>query len=610
MKFYSIFHTFYDKAVVISGFLFYGQEGTHLKIPIKEYLRLLSRYLKPLLPKVVLLGFLLVLSIGLQLVSPLIIRYFIDNVTTGGVGENLIYAALFYIGIAAIQQVVAVLATYVSQDVGWKSTNQLRLELVEHCMNLDMSFHKEHQSGELIQRVDGDVTALFEFFSKFSVNLLTNVGLIIGVVVLLFGIDWRLGIVLTVYCLIIFFIFGRIQKVSVPFNLKEREINAKFFGFLGEQIACTEDVRSNGASLNVMNNFYNILRKWSPANIRSKMMNYSTWMTAEAVSQIGNFTGLGLGAYLWSQNIISVGSIYIVFKYIDLLIRPLNQIRRQFQDLQNAGSSIIRIRELLNIKSKIADGFGGRLPEGALSVHLEDISFDYEEGVQVIKDVSVKIPKGGVLGILGRTGSGKTTLARLLVRFYDVRKGQIKLGDEAIDKVPVKELREHIAYVTQEVQLFKATVRDNLTFFNSSITDEVIMKAAKDIGLKPWLDSMPQGLDTVLDSGGGGLSAGEAQLLAFVRVFLRNPGLVILDEASSRLDPVTEHLIEKAIDKLLCGRTAIIIAHRLKTIQRADDILILENGSILEQGKRVELSKDKDSHFYHLLQSGIEEVLA
>lgn len=581
-----------------------------MKIPIKEYIKLLSKYLKPLLPQVVLLGFLVMGSVGLQLVNPQIIRYFIDTVTVGGRGENLIYASLLFIGIAAVQQVVAVLATYVSQNVGWKSTNELRCELVEHCINLDMSFHKEHQSGELIQRVDGDVTALFEFFSKFSVNLLTNIGLIIGVVALLFGIDWRLGVLLAAYCLVIFFIFGRIQKISVPYNLKEREIKAKFFGFVGEQIACTEDVRSNGASLNVMHNFYNFLKKWSPARIKSAMMSYSTWMTAEAVAQIGNFTGLGLGAYLWSKDIISMGSLYIIFKYIDLLIRPLHQIRRQFQDLQNAGSSILRINEILNIKSKIIDGNSGRLPDGALSVSMDNVSFDYEDGIPVIKGVTVNIPEGRVLGLLGRTGSGKTTLARLLVRFYDVQSGEIRLGNEAIDRVSVKDLRSHIAYVTQEVQLFKANIRDNLTFFNDSITDDVIMKAVLDIGLKPWLDSMPQGLDTVLDSAGGGLSAGEAQLLAFVRVFLKNPGLVVLDEASSRLDPVTEHLIEKAIDKLLMGRTAIIIAHRLKTIQRVDDILILENGSILEQGSRVKLAEDETSHFYHLLQSGIEEVLS
>lgn len=581
-----------------------------MRVPIKEYIKLLSGYLRPLLPQVILLGFLLAGSIGLQLVNPQIIRYFIDAVTGDGVGKNLVAAALLYIGLALVQQVISVFATYISQDVGWKSTNELRCRLVEHCIGLDMSFHKEHQSGELIQRVDGDVTALFEFFSKFSVHLLTNIGLVIGVVALLFGIDWRVGAVTVMYCFATFYIFGRIQKVSIPYNLKDREFNAKFFGFIGEQIACTEDVRANGAALNVMHNFYGFLRKWSPARVKSGAANYSPWMIAELVSQIGNFTGLGLGAYLWSRGIISLGSIYLIFKYTDMVIRPINQIRRQFQDLQNAGSSIVRINELLNIKSKVADGKDGCLTQGALAASLDGVSFDYEENVPVIKNITTNIPAGRVVGVLGRTGSGKTTLARLLVRFYDAQKGEIRLGGEVISNITLKELRSRIAYVTQEVQLFKATIRDNLTFFNKDISDDIIMKAICEIGLKPWLDSLPHGLNTVLDTGGGGLSAGEAQLLAFVRAFLKNPGLLILDEASSRLDPVTENLIEEAIGKLLTGRTAIIIAHRLKTVQRADDILILENGSILEQGSRAELLKDADSRFYHLLQSGIEEVLA
>lgn len=581
-----------------------------MKIPIGEYIKLLSKHLKLLLPQVVLLGFLLAGSVGLQLVNPQIIRYFIDTVTGGGAGENLIYAALLYIGLAVIQQVIAVFATYVSQDVGWKSTNELRCRLFLHCMKLDMSFHKEHQSGELIQRVDGDVTALFEFFSKFSINLLTNVGLLVGVVVLLFGINGVLGAVMAIYCIAAFFVFGCIHKASISHNLRDRELEARFFGFIGEQLACMEDIRSNGASLNVMHNFYNFLRKWLPVRIKRGVANYSPWMTGELVSQIGNFVGLGLGAYLWSRSIISVGSIFVIFKYIDLIVRPINQIRRQFQDLQNAGSSIIRINELLNTKSRITDGNGGCLPDGALSVSVKNVSFDYEEGVRVIKNITVNIPRGRILGVLGRTGSGKTTLARLLVRFYDVKKGEVRLGGEGIRNVPLKELRNRIAYVTQEVQLFKATIRDNLTFFNDNITDDTIMRAICEIGLKSWLDSMPQGLSTMLDSGGGGLSAGEAQLLAFVRAFLKNPGLLILDEASSRLDPATEDLIEKAIDRLLVGRTAIIIAHRLKTVRRADDILILEGGCILEHGSRERLLKDEGSHFNHLLQSGIEEVLA
>jgi ATP-binding cassette subfamily B protein len=217
-----------------------------------------------------------------------------------------------------------------------------------------------------------------------------------------------------------------------------------------------------------------------------------------------------------------------------------------------------------------------------------------------------------VLGLLGRTGSGKTTLSRLLFRLYGPTSGAIRFGDVDIRDIALHDLREHIGMVTQDVQLFQATVRDNLTFFNRRIGNDQIERVLKELRLWDWVQSLPDGLNTPLASGGQGLSAGEAQLLAFTRVFLKNPGLVILDEASSRMDPVTENLLDQAVDRLFHAppRTGIIIAHRLQTVQRADDILILENGSVVEYGARERLAADPGSRFYSLLQTGLEEALA
>jgi ABC-type multidrug transport system fused ATPase/permease subunit len=233
----------------------------------------------------------------------------------------------------------------------------------------------------------------------------------------------------------------------------------------------------------------------------------------------------------------------------------------------------------------------------------------------VLYDLSFQLPLGAVLGLLGRTGSGKTTLTRLLFRLYDPDRGTIYLGRDGcvptdIRQLPLSDLRRQVGMVTQEIQLFHATVRDNLTFFNPSVSDERILEAIHELGMDEWYDSLPEGLDTELESGGGGLSAGEAQLLAFARIFLRDPRLIILDEASSRLDPATEHMIERAVDRLIANRTAIVIAHRLDTVQRADAILILEDGRICEHGARTALARDPDSRFYSLLQTGLEEVLA
>jgi ATP-binding cassette subfamily B protein len=269
------------------------------------------------------------------------------------------------------------------------------------------------------------------------------------------------------------------------------------------------------------------------------------------------------------------------------------------------------------------------LPSGPLAVTFQDVCFAYDEAETinndsttgdgpslpvVLHDVSFHLSPGKVLGLLGRTGSGKTTLSRLLFRLYGPTSGAIRFGDVDIRDMTLSDLREHIGMVTQDVQLFQATVRNNLTFFNRRIGDDQIERVLKELRLWDWVQSLPDGLNTPLASGGQGLSAGEAQLLAFTRVFLKNPGLVILDEASSRMDLVTENLLGQAVDRLFHAppRTGIIIAHRLQTVQRADDILILEHGRVVEYGARERLAADPGSRFYSLLSAGagLEEALA
>jgi ABC-type multidrug transport system fused ATPase/permease subunit len=239
------------------------------------------------------------------------------------------------------------------------------------------------------------------------------------------------------------------------------------------------------------------------------------------------------------------------------------------------------------------------------------VTFGYKAAEPVLHEVSCDIAPGRVLGILGRTGSGKTTLARLLFRLYDAQEGEVCLGGSPVKALALRSLRQRIGMVTQDVQLFNAPVRDNLTFFNRAIGDARLLQVIDTVGLRMWYQTLPAGLDSIVGADGQGLSAGEAQLLAFARVFLKDPGLVIFDEASSRLDPATERLIERAVSSILINRTGIVIAHRLATIQRADDILILEDGRIREYGTREALAADPQSRFSHLLQVGLlEEVRA
>lgn len=620
-----------------------------MKIPLKDYIKLLSKYLKEQKGSVIVLAFILACTIALQLINPQILRFFIDEATKGDTTRSLTIAAMIFIGAAVIQQLLNLIATYVSQNVGWTATNGLRVDLIEHCLNLDMEFHKTHQSGELIERIDGDINALFNFFSKFILNVLTNGVLLIGILILLLREDWRIGLSLTVFALFALSTLWHLQSRKVNSWVKDREAHGKLYGFIGEQITSTEDILSCGAKNHVMKRLYKILNKMLPVTTKAVMNYYNMWSATLMIFTVGTVIALGLSAYLWKQGVITIGTVYLIFSYTELLARPIEEIRRQLQDLQKAGASISRVKELFNTKSKIIEGTKALPTEDSfikdlgkdnntrkhstieskasskvkkkdkniqyiqekdpIEVKLNEISFSYEEDSKVIKDVSLTIPKCTVLGVLGHTGSGKTTLAKLLVRLYDVDCGAILLNGENIKALTFRDLRREIAYVTQEVQLFQASLRDNLTMFNDEIKDEDILKVLFEVGLTPWYESLPQGLDTMLQAGGGGLSAGEAQLLAFVRVFLKNPGLVILDEATSRLDPITEQLIEKALDKLLKNRTCIIIAHRLWTVQRANHIVILDNGTVVEYGERVKLSKDSNSKFYNLLQKGIEEVL-
>ncbi len=241
---------------------------------------------------------------------------------------------------------------------------------------------------------------------------------------------------------------------------------------------------------------------------------------------------------------------------------------------------------------------------GPLALTFNNISVRYTDADEfVLRDVTFTLPAGETLGLLGRTGSGKTTLTRLLLRLVDPTVGMIKLGENGVEirDLPLRELRRHVGMVTQEVQLFHATVRDNLTFFDETITDETLWDVAEQLGLADWLRALPARLDTLLGAGGQGLSAGQAQLVAFLRIGLQDPGLVILDEPSSRLDPLTERLLDRAIGRLLTGRTGIIIAHRLETVARVDKILVLADGRIVEFGERAVLMAEKASHYAGLL---------
>ena len=589
-----------------------GFREPSVEIEARQYGGLLRRYLGPQLPFVVTLGVLLFLSLGLQLVLPQIIRYFIDEAQKGAPVEALAVAAGAFMAIAVLQQVVQVVATYFSERVGWTATNNIREDLAAHALSLDMSYHNDRTPGEMIERVDGDPNELGTFFSLFIFEMLGSLLLLIGILVLLLREDWRAGLALTAFVVAGMLVLTSIRNIAVPYWKANRQASADSFGFLEERLSGTEDIRSNDAKPYVMRRFHELMRSWYGKALKAGLMSSIMFSTTMFMFGAGSAVSLSLGAYLYFGGSISLGTVYLIFHYTQMLVMPINRFTQQLDSFQRASAAIARILELDAVRKTVLDPPAEdrvELPEGeALSVQFDGVTFAYGED-PVLSNVSLDLAPGRVLGLLGRTGGGKTTMTRLLFRLYDPTSGVVRVGGEDISRMPVTRLRRHISMVTQDVRLFHGTVRDNLTFFDEMIPDERLVEVIDELRMRPWLDSLPDGLDTRLLSEGGGLSAGEAQLLAFARVFLKGSGVLILDEASSRLDRSTEQMIERAVDRLVRDRTVIVIAHHLATIRRCDEILILEQGRVVEHGDRERLADDGTTRFHRLLRTGLEEVL-
>lgn len=575
------------------------------------YRQLFLTYLGPQRWRVLLLALLLAATIGLQLVNPRILSHFIDGAAAGTPIADLIRIALLFLGAALTLQLAQLGEVYVAENVGLTATNQLRADLTRHVLRLDPSFHASHSPGELIERIDGDVATLGNFFSRLVVHLVGNALLLVGAVALLAAIDWRIGAAAGIFAAIAVALMIALRSVAVQRYAVLRQANADLFGLIEERLSGTEDLRANGGVAYTLRRLAQRSRAVIFAGVAAQVTGGAGFNLVMLSLGLGTVAALGTAAYLFRQGEITIGTVYLTFAYADGLRRPLEGVTRQLQELQQAVASVGRVSALLAERSAIVDGAVHVLPPGALSVEMDSVSFGYGSDA-VLRDVSFRLAPGEVLGLLGHTGSGKTTIARLLFRLYDPAEGAVRLGGVDLRACTVAAVRARIGIVTQDVQLFHATLRDNVTLFDRAVCDAAVEAVLHDVGLGPWLRGQPSGLDTVLAPGGSSLSAGEAQLLAFARVFLKDPSLVVLDEASSRLDPATERLLERAVDRLLGGRTAIVIAHRLATVERADRILVLEEGRAVEQGGKAALAADAQSRFARLLRVGREaqDVLA
>jgi len=572
-----------------------------------EWRALLETYLRPHRKRVALLASFLLATIAMQVLTPQLVRIFIDRATSpegGAIG----LLTLVYVIAVLLQQGFAVVTAWRSEQLGWITTNELRIDLMAHCLGLDPAFHEAHPPGELIERVDGDLNGLSVFFAQFLLMVLGSILLLIGVLTVAWFQDPLAGAVLTVFALVSLGTMVLVRRVAAKAWEEQREASAQLFGYVEERLAGTEDIRSSSAENHTLSGFYDRARDRLWTTNRARVRDAIPWSTNGIVFAAANTVSFVLPAILVQRGELTVGGAFTMYFYTQLLMQPLNNVSHQVEQLQLAIAGGRRVIALLAMQPTLQDGPGAELGDGALPVALRDVSFGYGDDPDVLHDLSLELAPGEVLGIVGRTGSGKSSIARLLVRFHDVRAGAVEVGGVDVRTLTRAHLRDRVALVTQDVHVLRASVRDNLTLFDSSIADATILRAIDQLGLGRWFSGLPDGLDTVVREDGAGMSAGESQLLSFGRAFLRDPSIVILDEASSRLDPATEQLLEGAVDALLDGRTGILIAHRLATLERCDRICVLDHGRIVELGARDVLAADPASRFSALLRADLDAV--
>lgn len=557
--------------------------------------------------QLVLVGLCLLASLGLTLAAPLLLRSFIDLALEGGSGSMTSVAAGFLV-VALLAQLVSVAQSWLSTDLSSRTTNRLRSELSDHVLGLDIAFHRRTPPGELIERVDGDVGQVGVLLGNFLPQMIQEALLLVGVLGLLWTIDFRFGLVLSTYALVALFVISRLRHLGVDAWEKVREASAKATAWKEEILGATEDVRPNGAAAYVVLRFLERSRAVFWASVRAAGLSGTTTVVGLGFFGLSQVLALGMGAWLLSRGQATIGTVYLLTQYTAYLSGPIDGFTYRVRYLQQATAAVNRIVGLASIRSTLAEPDRPiPLPPGPLEVRFDSAQFAYENDEPVLSDLTLTLAPGRSVGLVGRTGSGKTTLGRLVARQYDVSQGAVLVGGVPVREAALEDLRDRVAVVSQEVHLFGASIRQNLTLFRDE-AEPRLLEVVADVGLDRWLSDQPDGLDSRLDP--GALSAGEAQLLALARTLLRDPGLVILDEASARLDPATEARLQAAIDRLLEGRTAIVIAHRLSTLAKVDEIAVIDGGRVVEHGARVDLESDPDSAYSRLLSVYRHEVLA
>jgi len=565
---------------------------------------LLSRVLKYVRPYRGRFAFTFMLTIALAVLSPLrpiLIQYAFDNYIVTPNPDGLLVITLIIIGVLLVEAITYYFYTYSANWLGQTVIKDIRTEIYNHINQLKLQYFDKTAIGTLVTRVVSDIETIADIFSNGILVIFGDILKLVAVVVVMFYVDWQLALI-ALSTVPILLVATYIFKNGIRSSFQEvRTQVSKLNAFLQEHITGMHIVQVFNREKKEMERFKVINEKHREAHIRS-VWYFSIFLP---VVEILSATSLGMIVWWGSREVlqgeVTIGHLIAYILYIHMLFRPIRELADKFNTLQMGMVSSERVFRVLDTKDKIEDS--GTLVKDSIhgNIEFKNVWFAYKDDEYVLKDVSFKVERGESLALVGATGSGKTSIINLLSRFYEFEKGEILVDNENVRDYSKEFLRKNIAVVLQDVFLFSDSIYRNITLGDDSISMETVIQAAKDFGAHDFISELPGGYKYNVMERGAMLSVGQRQLISFIRAYVHNPTVLVLDEATSSIDTESEDIIQQALGKLMEGRTSIIIAHRLATIQKASKILVLEKGKILEIGTHQELLEN-DGHYRTLFE--------
>ena len=555
-------------------------------------LRHLLTLLRPYRLRVALMLFSLVVATAAALVPPYLAGRAIDEAVEGGDAGALTTIVVLFIAAAVLNWAATYVQTYLISWVGQRALQDLRLQIFEHLQRLSIGFYSRNRAGVLISRMTNDVQALDQLVTEGIATLFSASLTLLGTAAILVALDPSLALVtfLTFPLLLLGSVIFRIAS-SGAYRLTRERI-AQVTAYLQETLSGVRVVRAFGQEPRHRRRFAELNDAHREANMQTVYLNAAYFPSVELLSAVATAAILIYGGNQVLNEEITIGVLASFVFYLQSFFDPIQSLSQLYTTYQAGMAALDKIFELLDEEPDLGDRPGAvELPRVRGEIEFDDVTFSYgtDPDALAMHDVSLRVPPGQTVALVGATGAGKSTLAKLVARFYDPDSGRVLIDDHDLRDVTERSLRSQLGIVPQESFLFSGSIRDNIAFGRPGASDDDVEAAARAVGAHDFIERLPEGYSTEVGERGGHLSAGQRQLVAFARAAAADPRILILDEATSNVDVRTERQIEHGLRRLLAGRTAIVIAHRLSTIRSAGRIIVLDHGGIAEQGTHEEL---------------------